>query len=252
MATTNRIWAGQGPIYLGVWDEINHEVISQYKIGCANRTLETVLTKEEEIIKESCSGAALDLLDYATAKSMTVNLTMQQFSQKELAMALYGSVTTKASASAETTTINQTIADGDYFHVRPGASAISIEDSDVTPTALILGTHYEVVDAEYGTIRFINVAGLVQPFVVTSDHTEYDYIQPLTLNNIVRALVFNGVSKADSTKAQIIIPKLSFPPSTVQWLSDNATTLELNGARALAADVPVGGELGQYGIVRYL
>lgn len=252
MEVTKRIWAGQGPIYLGIWDDTLMEVKSQYQVGCGNRSLQTALASETELIKESCSGSALDLAEYATSQSMTVNLEMQEFSQKELAIALYGDVQNKAAGTGNTTTIQQTIADGDAFHIPAKASNISIQDSAGTPATLTLDTNYKVIDADYGTIQFLDVSGFTQPFVVTHDNAEYDYIKPLSLTSIIRALIFNGVSKVDGSKAQIIIPKLRFPPSTVDWLSDNAGSLNLQNARTLAANVPSGGELGQYGVVRYL
>jgi len=252
MAITKRIWAGQGPIFLGDWDDVLMEVKNQYQVGCGNRSLQTTLESETEVLKESCSGYALDLAEYTTGQSMTLNLEMQEFSQKELAIALYGDVMTKAAGTDNTTTIAQTIAAGDIFHIPASASNITIEDSAGTPIPLVANTNYKVLDAAFGTIQFLDVSGFTQPFVVTHDNAAYDYIQPLTKTSVVKALIFNGTSKVDGSKGQIIVPKLRFPPATVDWLSDNAATLSLQNARALFANVPDGGELGGYGVVRYL
>jgi hypothetical protein len=252
MATAKRIWAGQGPVFLGDWNDTLMEVENQYQIGCGNRSLQTTLESAAEVLKESCSGYALDLAEFTTGQSMKLNLEMQEFSQKELAIALYGDVQTKAAGTGNTTTIQQTIADGDIFHIPAGASNISIEDSAGTPIPLVAGTNYKVLSADFGTIQFLDTAGFTQPFVVTHNNAAYDYIQPLTKTAVVKSLIFNGTSKVDGSKAQIIIPKLRFPPSTVDWLSDKAGSLNLQNARCLFANVPEGGELGGYGVVRYL
>ena len=229
------VWSGQGPIYLGDYDPDNGTaemgyITNLYKIGCANSALTVTPNRSTTIIKESCSGSRLDLDEIETALGLTVNLTMQQYSRDELALALYGTNSLVASGSITDEAL-PTVADDDYAFLKHPATVASlvITDSDGTPATLVADTNYQIIDANQGIIQFLDVAGFTQPFKCAYDHAAYGNIAVFENTGIRKGLVYTGKNQ-DGDRARVIIPNLSMAPGgAFSLLSPEPTDLQLTG-----------------------
>lgn len=253
MALKQRIIKGQGPLFFGDYDANTGRIKNEVRVGCATRVLTLSPSRETDTIKESCTGQALDLAEYETSKSLNISLEMQQFDEAMLAFALYGAATDITGAAVVDEVMPAMVVDG-YYHTKHAAiSAVSIEDSAGVPATLTLGTHYIIDDANYGRIKILNLAAFTQPLTVSYTHASRINVKPFSETGVVKGLIFDGISSVDSSRMRVLLPRISFSPTSEFGLvSDNPVSLTLEG-KALLADVnsadPI---LGPFGNIELL
>lgn len=248
------IYAGQGPLYIGDYDAATGRLLAQQAVSCGTRTLKIAMTRETQEIKESCSGSRLTLAEYETSKSATVTLEMQQFNEDMLAMALYGTAASIAGATVTAEAMPAAMAAGEFYHTKhPKISAVVVKDSAGTPATLVAGTDYSVDDADHGRIKILNVGVYIQPFKVDYTYGTRKNILPFSATGVVKGLLFDGASTVDGQKVRVLLPRISFSPtSEFGFIGDEAATLTLEG-KLLLADVPTGDTvLGKFGNIELL
>ncbi|MXS85293.1 hypothetical protein ABO04_05005 [Nitrosomonas sp. HPC101] len=245
---------GQGPIYIGDYDQTTYKVKNEVAIGCGNRVLSLSLTRETSEIKESCSGSRLTLMEYETSKEGTIRLEMQEFDENMLAMALYGTAAT-VSGSAVTGETMPTMAVNGFYHTKyPDISAVTIKDSDnVTPATLVLNTDYEISHAKYGRIKILDLAAYTQPFKIDYTYAGHENIKPFSISNAIKAIRFDGISTADNTRVRVLLPRIAFSPTDeFNFLGEEATTLAIEGKLLMANTPTADPVLGQFGNIEIL
>ena len=250
---TQMVFIGQGPIYIGDYNQSTYKVENEVAIGCGNRVLNLSLARETAEVKESCSGSRLTLMEYETSKSATARLEMQEFDEDMLAMALYGTSTT-ISGSTVTDEAMPTMVAGGFYHTKhPDISAVTITDSAGTPATLTLNTHYEISHAKYGRIKILSLASLTQPFLVDCTYAARENIKPFSISSAIKALRFDGISTADNTRVRVLLPRIAFSPTEeFSFLGDEAATLAIEG-KLLLAEIPTADPvLGQFGNIEIL
>ncbi|KQO23494.1 hypothetical protein [Acidovorax sp. Leaf78] len=229
------IWAGQGPVEIGIYDRVNGRAAMAYltklrEVGCSTRTLTMSLTQEKKPIKETCSGNKLTLATIPGAKTMNVSLELVEFNGPMFAAALFSQL---AENDDGTVTAEQfaTLSVGDTFFLKhPNASSIVLEDSTATPVTLIEGTHYEILSAAHGTARLLSVAGIAQPIFADYAYGAYEsmaaFSQPSTVE---RGMVFSGINH-DGRKARLIVPRLDLAmDGDFSWIQDEEASLTFSG-----------------------
>lgn len=230
----NLIWSGSGPIWLGDYDPANGTADMGYlvnlrRVGCANRALTTTPSSESNPIKESCSGQELDIDELPAGKSMTVGLTMEQFSGRELGMALFGEAIVNPAGSVTDERL-PLLAPGDMFFLSNShASSIVIEDSATpTPNPYVLGQHYAVESAEHSGYRLIeHPAGHTEPVLVDYAYAESVNIAAMTATLIEKGLVFFGQNHRGK-KVRIIIPRVVWKMNgDFGWITGGGTAAQL-------------------------
>jgi hypothetical protein len=253
MAGQQLIYAGQGPVYMGVYDAVLGVLASQYSIGCGNRVLKLGLDRKTEVIKESCSGGRLDLMEYETEKSASIELELQQFDTDMLSMALYGAgvAVTGSTVTGETM---PTVAVNEFYHTRhPKISAVTVKDSAGTPATLVLNTDYSIDSADYGRIKILDLDSYVQPLKIDYTYAGRTRVKPFSITGVTRGIIFDGQSTADGTLVRVFLPMISFSPTKdFDFLNDKAASLKLSGKLLMAdvtADDPV---LGRFGVIDVL
>lgn len=250
---TQRIIKGQGPIFMGDYDDATGRLKNVVKIGCGNRALVLSMARETEKIKESCTGQALDLAEFETSKTLTVRLEMQQFDEDMLAFGLYGTAAAVTGASVTNETM-PTVAVGDYYHTKHAKiSAVTVKDSAGTPATLVLDTDYAIDSADYGRIHILALGSYTQPLKIDYTHASRTNIKPFSVTGAVKGLIFEGVSSVDGSKMRVLIPRISFAPTTeFQLVGDSVVSLALEGP-ALVADVSANDPiLGAFGNLELL
>jgi hypothetical protein len=252
--STSMVYAGQGPITIGDWDATLKTLKNQRQVSVASRVLKLSLERNTETIKESISGSRLDYLEYETGKSGTIEMEIQEFDADMLAQAFYSTATAVTGATVSTEEA-PTVAAGDLYHTQhPKISALVITDStDVTPVTLTENTHYRVDDADYGRIKFLDVAGLTQPLHLAYTYAARTQIKPFTATNVIKGVIFDGVSTADGSKSRVMLPRISFSPiADFDFINETAASLKLTGKMLLAdvaANDPI---LGKFGTIDVL
>ena len=158
--TEQVLWDGQGPPYLGDFSAETGVidsafVINEYQISCGMSSLTTELSVETREVRESCTGQRGVLKTIPGSRSLTVSLTLYQYSPRTLAIALFGEATDVAGGTV-TDEVLPAIEAGGTLHLRHAkVSNVVIEDSTGTPIQYVEGTHYVVEDATVGRIRII-------------------------------------------------------------------------------------------------
>lgn len=246
---------GQGPIYMGEYDQSTYKVKNEVAIGCGNRVLSLSLTRETGEIKESCSGSRLTLMEYETSKEGTIRLEMQEFDEDMLAMALYGTAATISGSTVAGETLPTMVVGGVYHTKYPDISVVTIKDSkDPGPVnTLVANTDYEISHAKYGRIKILDLSTYTQPFTIDYTYAGHENIKPFSVSNAIRALRFDGISTADNTRVRVLLPRIAFSPTDeFNFLGEEAVTLAIEG-KLLLADTPNADPvLGQFGNIEIL
>lgn len=249
----NMVYIGQGPIYIGDYNQSTYKVENEVAIGCGNRVLNLSLARETAEVKESCTGSRLTLMEYETSKSATARLEMQEFDEDMLALALYGTAAT-ISGSTVTDEAMPTMVAGGFYHTKhPDISAVSITDSAVSPATLVLNTDYEISHAKYGRIKILSLGAYTQPFLVDYTYAARENIKPFSVASAIKALRFDGISTADNTRVRVLLPRIAFSPTEeFAFLGEEAATLAIEG-KLLLANIPTSDPvLGQFGNIEIL
>ncbi len=247
------IYAGQGPVVFGDVGLVAGRLENQYNIGCGVSTLKLSVSRETAEIKESCSGTRGTLVEYEKSKSVEVELELASFDKRALAQAFYGTLSDIAGATV-TDEAMPTMAAGDLFHTRhPKVSAVVVRDSAAAPATLVAGTDYAIEDANFGRIKLLNIGTFVQPFRVNYSYASRQNLKIFQQAGVTKGLIFNGISTIDNSRVRLILPKISFAPtSDFDFLSEDAAPLKLTG-KALVADVAASDPvLGPYGVIDLL
>lgn len=230
------IWDGQGPVMIGRYDPVNGTpdmgyLVDMYRIGCGTSQLATTTSVETARIQESCSGQRATLKERTTSKSVSVTLSMVQFSGKTLAAAFYGEALLKA-AGTVTDEVLPELAAGDYFTLRhPNVDDVVIEDSTSgTALAYVLDTHFTIEDAAHARMRLIaHPVDHVEPLKVDYSYGEYTNIAAFSKANVERGIIFNGVND-DGQRGRVIIPRINLSMGgDFSWIGDSEATLTLSG-----------------------
>lgn len=247
---TSMIYAGQGPVIFGDVGLVAGRLENQYNIGCGVSTLKLSVSRETAEIKESCSGTRGTLVEYEKSKSIEVELELSGFDKRALAQAFYGTLGNIASGTV-TAEAMPTMAAGDLFHTRhPKVSAVVVRDN--SNNVLAAGTSYVVEDANFGRIKILNSA-YAQPYKVDYAYAARQNLKIFQQAGVTKGLIFNGISTIDNSRVRLLLPRISFAPtSDFDFFSEDATPLKLSG-KVLTADVSASDPvLGPYGVIDLL
>lgn len=211
---------------------------------------------------ERCSGQGQ--IDYQGIKSRggSLDLTFTEWNMNNIIFMFNG---TKVAASGEETTDEDEVlpegieagdswhlgADGDVTH-QAITGDLGITDAASPAAPLVEGTHY-LLDRVYGTLKFIDVDGFTQPFVVPAG---YGY------TNKASAVIFtaptdeyfirvNSKNVAQSLAKGIVeLYRGKFdPPASVPLINDDFTSFAISATLYQDQDRANDSEYGQFGRV---
>ena len=142
----------QGRVFLGKRDPAGLPI----EVRSPGNVAELKLSLKTDVLEHFESQTGQRSLDHRMVKqkSATVNLTIEEFTKENLALALYGNhvVGTPGTVTAEPIG-GATPTPGDrYFLAHPKVSSLVVTDSAGTPTTLTLGTHY-TADVDFGAVQ---------------------------------------------------------------------------------------------------
>lgn len=240
----------QGNVYLAERDANGDPVVFRHLGNVPN--IEVALESNTAEHFESTSGQRLQDGRLIIGKTAGVTIDLDEWTKKNLALALYGvdNVITGASVTGEP--VPNPIAQGDFHRLAyQDVSALVITDSAGTPATLVEGVDYEITSAKHGTIKFIaDLSGYTQPF--TADYTYGDATSIAMFDSAPteKWLMVDGVNTAEANapvKAELY--RVIFDPVGSMNLIHNEGygPMQLTGS-ALYDSTKVGdAELGQFG-----
>jgi hypothetical protein len=175
-------FSGQGKVYIGT-----AQVVSGVRqpgnlkwIGNA-RTFKINQEEQSSTRNESFTGSRLPFRRLAQGRSGTIDLSFDEFTKDNMALALLGAVTQVASGSAVvgyTFPVGAQV--GSVLAVpAKNTSAAALKDSAGAPATLVAGTDYDI-DLFAGTFTLKNLGTYVQPF--KADYTPGAFTKIAALN----------------------------------------------------------------------
>lgn len=187
----------------------------------------------------------------------TGTLTCSQHTADMLSLYLFGTKSTVAGGTVTAEAFPSGIADGDIMPL-PGdrthlSTFTSIVDSTGSPITLTNGTNYEI-DDRAGVVKFISVAGFVQPFKVTGVEAAGTGVGIMMQRTAPKWLRFHGINIADSDSDVVLdLYKIDVEPASEwQLLNDGADVSKYEIPFELLKDTTKASSatFGQYGRLR--
>ena len=153
----------QGRVFLGKRDTDGLPI----EVRSPGNVAELKLSLKTDVLEHYESQTGQRSLDHRMVKqkSATVNLTIEEFTKENLALALYGNhvVGTPGTVTAEPVGGATPIAGDRYFLAHPKVSSLVVVDSAGTPATLALGANY-TADPDFGALQFLDTTGFTAPF----------------------------------------------------------------------------------------
>lgn len=206
---------------------------------------------------ERCSG--LGGTDYQGIKSRsgTLDLAFTEWNVRNIAFMLGGTIVEPgATDTADPETLPDGFENGDSWHLgangavtHQAITALVIKDSASPQITLVAGEHY-LLDPVYGTVKFIDIAALTQPFVTNAygftnaggvaifKNVSDEYIVRVNSKNVASNLA-KGVG--EFYRAQFD------PPSSFPLIGEDFATFSLSANLYQDLTREVDAEWGQFG-----
>lgn len=199
--------------------------------------------------KESYSGQRSLAKKIVTGKDATIDLTLMEISQDNLALALYGKPTSIATGSITGEQLPPDLIVGDRVSLKYlKVSTVVITDS--TPvTPLTVGALKYDLDAEFGAITFKDVSALVQPFKVAYTHAALDNVSVFTAPQPEVFLRYEGINLAEGNAPIVLeLYKVNTEPlKDLSLITDKIADMNITAAVLIDSTKPVDDEFGQFG-----
>ena len=238
----------QGRVFLGKRDAAGLPI----EVRSPGNVAELKLSLKTDVLEHYESQSGQRSLDHRMVKqkSATVNLTIEEFTKENLALALYGThvVGIPGTVTAEPVGgATPTVGDR-YFLAHPKVSNLVVTDSAGTPATLTAGTHY-TADLDFGAVQFLDTTGLTAPFKANYGYGTATEIGIFTQSVPERYLRLEGLNTAQgNAKVLVELYRVAFDPlKEIAFISDEYNKFELEGALLADASKPFDAVLGQFG-----
>lgn len=238
----------QGRVYLGKRD-INGLPI---EVRSPGNVADLKLSLKTEVLEHYESQSGQRSLDHRMikSKSATINLSIEEFTKENLALALYGThVATTGGTVTDEPVGGATPVVGDrYFLAHPKVSTLVVKDSAGTPATLTLGTHY-TADTDFGALQFLDTTSLTAPFKASYAFGDVSEIGIFTQPLPERYLRLEGLNTAQgNAKVLVELYRVAFDPlKELALISNEYNKFDLEGSLLADSTKPYDAVLGQFG-----
>jgi hypothetical protein len=238
----------QGRVYLGKRD-INGNPI---EVRSPGNVADLKLSLKTDVLEHYESQSGQRSLDHRMikSKSATINLSIEEFTKENLALALYGTHVATASGTVTDEPIGGAVpVVGDrYFLAHPKVSTLILKDSTGTPATLTLGTHY-TADTDFGAIQFLDTTGLTAPYKASYAFGDVSEIGIFTQPLPERYLRLEGLNTAQgNAKVLVELYRVAFDPlKELALISTEYNKFDLEGSLLADSTKPYDAVLGQFG-----
>lgn len=237
---------GQGKVYIAKRDA-NGNAQAQRWIGDVSAAKLTLKTSKAEH-KESYSGQRALAKSITVGKEASIDLTVMQFNKENLALALSGKPVTIAQGSVTSEALPSGLVAGDRVTLGfPKVSAVTLTDSSATP-ATIAPAKYQI-DADFGAITLLDVAGITQPIKAAYTHAAVESVSMFTAPQSEVFIRYEGMNLAENNAPFIIeLYKVNTEPlKDLSLITDKIADMNINCNVLIDSNKPVDGDLGQFG-----
>jgi hypothetical protein len=238
----------QGRVYLGKRD-INGNPI---EVRSPGNVADLKLSLKTDVLEHYESQSGQRSLDHRMikSKSATINLSIEEFTKENLALALYGTHVATASGTVTDELIGGAVpVVGDrYFLAHPKVSTLILKDSTGTPATLTLGTHY-TADTDFGAIQFLDTTGLTAPYKASYAFGDVSEIGIFTQPLPERYLRLEGLNTAQgNAKVLVELYRVAFDPlKELALISTEYNKFDLEGSLLADSTKPYDAVLGTFG-----
>lgn len=238
----------QGRVYLGKRDVDGNPI----EVRSPGNVADLKLSLKTEVLEHYESQSGQRSLDHRMikSKSATINLSIEEFTKENLALALYGTHVATASGTVTNEPLGgATPIVGDrYFLAHPKVSTLVVKDSAGTPATLTLGTQY-TADIDFGAIQFLDTTGLTAPFKASYAFGDVSEIGIFTQPLPERFLRLEGLNTAQGNARVLVeLYRVAFDPlKELALISAEYNKFELEGSLLADATKPYDAVLGQFG-----
>jgi hypothetical protein len=245
----------QGRVYLGKRDAGGLPI----EVRSPGNVAELKLSLKTDVLEHYESQTGQRTLDHRMVKqkSATVNLTIEEFTKENLALALYGNhVTATPGTVTEEPIGGATLVVGDrYFLAHPKVASLVVMDSSATPVTLVAGVDY-TAEVDFGAIQLLRLDDGGTPAVpyVAPLKASYSFGAVTDIGIFTQALPerylrLEGLNTAQgNAKVLVELYRVAFDPlKEISFISDDYNKFELEGALLADATKPFDAVLGQFG-----
>jgi hypothetical protein len=238
----------QGRVYLGKRDSNGNPI----EVRSPGNVAELKLSLKTDVLEHYESQSGQRSLDHRMikSKSATINLSIEEFTKENLALALYGTHVATASGTVTDEPIGGAVpVVGDrYFLAHPKVSTLILKDSTGTPATLTLGTHY-TADTDFGAIQFLDTTGLTAPFKASYAFGDVSEIGIFTQPLPERYLRLEGLNTAQgNAKVLVELYRVAFDPlKELALISTEYNKFDLEGSLLADSTKPYDAVLGTFG-----
>lgn len=238
----------QGRVFLGKRD-IDGKPI---EVRSPGNVAELKLSLKTDVLEHYESQSGQRTLDHRMVKqkSATVNLTIEEFTKENLALALYGNFVVAAPGTVTDEPVGGAapVIGERYFLAHPKVDTLVVVDSALTPATLTAGTHY-TADADFGAVQFLDVGTFTAPFKVSYAFGVATEIGIFTQPLPERYLRLEGLNTAQgNAKVLVELYRVAFDPlKEISFISNEYNKFEMDGSLLADASKPFDAVLGQFG-----
>ena len=237
----------QGRVYLGKRDVDGNPI----EVRSPGNVADLKLSLKTEVLEHYESQSGQRSLDHRMikSKSATINLSIEEFTKENLALALYGTHVATASGTVTNEPLGgATPIVGDrYFLAHPKVSTLVVKDSAGTPATLTLATQY-TADTDFGAIQFLDTTGLTAPFKASYAFGDVSEIGIFTQPLPERFLRLEGLNTAQGNARVLVeLYRVAFDPLKELALISAEYKFDLEGSLLADATKPYDAVLGQFG-----
>ena len=238
----------QGRVYLGKRDAMGNPI----EVRSPGNVAELKLSLKTDVLEHYESQTGQRTLDHRMVKqkSATVNLTIEEFTKENLALALYGNFVTGAAGTVTGEPLGGVapVIGDRYFLAHPKVSTLVVTDSATTPATLALGTNY-TAETDFGALQFLEITGFTAPFKASYAFGVATEIGIFTQPLPERYLRLEGLNTAQgNAKVLVELYRVAFDPlKEISFISDEYNKFEMEGSLLADASKPFDAALGQFG-----
>lgn len=211
-------------------------------------TCNVALTTESESRRESYSGNRMTSATLQLGNDAELTLTLNWLSADNLALGLYGTVTSAIAGTVTAEALPADLVEGDQIVLaRAGVTDLVITDSTGTPATVDPGD-YTLDPGGSGVVTLNDVASYTQPLKAAYSYAGGVDVTMFTAPAPERFLLLDGINTLDGSRVKLQLYRVKFnPASNIPAINDSFGQLELTGAVLYDAEAAADTALGGFG-----
>jgi hypothetical protein len=212
--------------------------------------LKVNLKQDSEKRQESYTGQKLTTVVLQKAKEADFEIELNAGSAANFALALQASQNDVAAGTVTGELLPSGILAGDWVSLEhPRISSLVLTDNAAIPATLEEGQHYRIDSAAGGSLEFLDVAGLTQPFSAAYAHGAYINLACFNVPAVTKYGILDGINTVDNERVRVRLYKMQFDPVTgLDLINNGLSSIKLKGSLLYdvlnAADANLGGFAG--------